>query len=89
MKTFFVVFGTVFVAELGDKTQLATFLFASQKGMNKVIVFLGAALALTTTSLIGVALGDYVAKFVSPNLMKTIGGILFIILGIFMIARIY
>ncbi len=89
MKTFFVVFGTVFVAELGDKTQLATFLFASQKGMNKVIVFLGAALALTTTSLIGVALGDYVAKFVSPNLMKTIGGILFIILGILMVAKVY
>ncbi len=89
MKTFFVVFGTVFVAELGDKTQIATFLFASQKGMNKVIVFLGAALALTTTSLIGVALGDYVAKFVSPNLMKTIGGILFIILGILMVAKVY
>ena len=89
MKAFLVVFGTVFIAELGDKTQIATFLFASQNSMNKFIVFLGASLALTTTSLIGVALGDYVAKFVSPNLIETIGGILFIILGIFMIAKIY
>ncbi len=89
MKAFLIVFGTVFIAELGDKTQIATILFASQKGMNKFIVFLGAALALTTTSLIGVALGDYVAKFVSPNLMKTIGGILFIILGVLIVAKIY
>jgi len=89
MRAFLIVFSTVFVAELGDKTQIATFLFASQRGMNKFIVFLGAALALTTTSLIGVALGDYVAKFVSPNLMKTIGGILFIILGILMVSKIY
>ena len=89
MKAFLVVFGTVFVAELGDKTQIATFLFASQKGVSRLIVFLGAALALTTTSLIAVILGDYMSKFLSPDLIKTIGGILFIILGILMVSKIY
>ena len=46
LKTLFTVFGAVFVAELGDKTQLATLLFAADKDVNRWIVFLGASLAL-------------------------------------------
>jgi putative Ca2+/H+ antiporter (TMEM165/GDT1 family) len=82
---FFMVFGAVFLAELGDKTQIATFLFASRDGANKLTVFLAAALALVLTSLIAVVLGDYISKLISPELIKIIGGIVFIILGIFMV----
>jgi putative Ca2+/H+ antiporter (TMEM165/GDT1 family) len=87
MRGFLIVFGSVFLVELGDKTQIATFLFASQKGINRLVVFLGASLALVTTSFIAVVLGDYISKLVSPDLMKTLGGILFIILGILMVAK--
>ena len=52
-KTLAVVFGTVFLAELGDKTQVATILFASDKEVSKWLVFVGASLALIATSAIG------------------------------------
>ena len=52
LKVLFVVFGTVFLAELGDKTQLATVLFASKPSVSLVTVFVGASLALILSSLI-------------------------------------
>ena len=55
------VFTSVFIAELGDKTQLATMLFASDKETSKLTVFLGAAAALIVTSAIGVAAGSVVS----------------------------
>ena len=51
------VFTSVFIAELGDKTQLATMLFASDKDTSKLTIFLGAAAALVVTSAIGVVAG--------------------------------
>ena len=45
-KLLFTIFAAVFVAELGDKTQLATMLFAADKEVNRLTVFLGASLAL-------------------------------------------
>lgn len=53
-KVFATIFITVFIAELGDKTQLATLLFASDKEVSKMTVFIGASLALVTASAIGV-----------------------------------
>ncbi len=86
MKMFFMLFGAVFLAELGDKTQIVTFLFASNNGANKLTVFLGAALALISTLAIAVIFGDYLSKFLSPQLIETINGIAFIILGVFMVS---
>ena len=61
------VFGTVFVAELGDKTQLATLLYAADAHSPKFTVFAGSAAALVLTSAIGVAAGTFISQHVSPQ----------------------
>jgi putative Ca2+/H+ antiporter (TMEM165/GDT1 family) len=61
------VFVSVFIAELGDKTQLATMLFASDKGVSRLTVFAGAAVALVLSSAIGVAAGALLSQYVSPR----------------------
>lgn len=81
MKVFIMAFVTIFLAELGDKTQIATLLFASNKNHSKLIVFLGAALALVSTSAIGVLLGSTLAHFIDERTLKIIGGIGFLIVG--------
>ena len=79
------VFGVVFLAELGDKTQLATILFSAKSPESLVTVFLGASLALVATSAIGVAAGALVAQHVSPKLLSYIAGAGFVIIGIWTI----
>ncbi len=81
-KIFLTVFATVFVAELGDKTQLATLLFAADKEVGKWLVFIGASLALIATSAIGVLAGGLVAQYVSPRMLQIVAGIGFIAIGI-------
>ena len=76
------VFASVFIAELGDKTQLATLLFASDKDVSKMTIFLGAALALVVTSAIGVAAGSIVSQYVSAKQLQYVAGIGFIAIGI-------
>lgn len=85
MKTFFIVFVSIFLAELGDKTQLATLLFASEKNINKYVVFLGAALALTTTSAVGVLVGDALSNYINQRYLNYAAGIGFIAIGIFLL----
>ncbi len=85
MKTFFIVFVSIFLAELGDKTQLATLLFASEKNINKYVVFLGAVLALTTTSAIGVLAGDMLSNYINQRYLNYAAGISFIAIGIFLL----
>lgn len=81
------VFATVFIAELGDKTQLATLLFAADKEVNKWLVFVGAALALIATSAIGVAAGSLVAELLSPKLLSLVAGVGFIVIGAWTLLR--
>lgn len=73
-------FVTVFLAELGDKTQLATLLLSAQSG-RPLLVFLGSALALIASSLVGVLLGRWLAAFISPQRLELIAGVLMLILG--------
>jgi putative Ca2+/H+ antiporter (TMEM165/GDT1 family) len=80
-KTFATVFVTVFLAELGDKTQLATLLFASKSPSTLWTIFLGAALALVLTSAIGVAAGAALSEFMNPKYLSYIAGIGFIVIG--------
>jgi len=76
------VFGTVFVAELGDKTQLATLLFAADKQTDKWMVFLGASLALVATSALGVLGGGLVAQYISERALHILAGVGFITIGV-------
>lgn len=76
------VFATVFLAELGDKTQLATLLFASDQKVNPWTVFIGASLALVLTSAIGVLAGTLLARHVNPHQLQTLAGVGFIAIGI-------
>ena len=85
LKVLFVVFGTVFLAELGDKTQLATVLFASKPSVSLVTVFIGASLALILSSAIAVAAGSVISHYVDPRYLSYIAGAGFIIIGIWTI----
>jgi len=76
------VFVAVFIAELGDKTQLATMLFAADKEVSKWTVFIGASLALIVASGIGVLAGGLISQYVSEKHLHIIAGIGFILIGI-------
>ncbi|HFD88085.1 MAG TPA: TMEM165/GDT1 family protein [Gammaproteobacteria bacterium] len=82
------VFVTVFIAELGDKTQLATLLFASDKDVSKWLVFFGASAALIATSAIGVLLGGTISQFVGERALNWVAGIGFIVIGAWTIWKI-
>jgi putative Ca2+/H+ antiporter (TMEM165/GDT1 family) len=83
-KVLLTTFATIFLAELGDKTQLATFAFSAET-KSRVSVFIGSAGALVLTSLLGVLLGAAISKLIPPNFLKMGAGVLFVILGIWMI----
>ena len=82
LRAFFSVFLTVFIAEIGDKTQLATMLFAAEAKVNKWTIFAGAAAALVLAAAIGVLVGAQLERFISPRTLKMIAGIGFIAIGI-------
>lgn len=81
------IFTSVFIAELGDKTQLATMLFASDKDTSKLTVFLGASLALIVTSAIGVLAGSVISQYVSEKTLHYLAGVGFISIGIWTLAK--
>ena len=81
LKLFSTVFVTIFVAELGDKTQLATLLYAADASHPKLTVFLAAAAALVLTSALGVAGGALLSQLVSPRVLQWVAGIGFIAIG--------
>jgi len=81
IKLFLTTFGLVFLAELGDKTQLATFCFSADCD-SKVSVFLGSAGALVLSSLIAVVFGAAVSRVVPANYIKIGAGIFFVLVGV-------
>jgi putative Ca2+/H+ antiporter (TMEM165/GDT1 family) len=87
LKLLATVFATVFVAELGDKTQLATLLYAADAHSPKLTVFVGSAAALVLTSAIGVAAGTFVSQHVSPQVLSWVAGAGFIAIGLWTIVR--
>ena len=80
-KILLTVFITIFVAELGDKTQLATMLFAADKEVNRITIFIGASLALIGTSAIGVLMGGIISDYISAKYLQYIAGTGFILIG--------
>jgi len=85
MKALMLVFLSVFVAELGDKTQLATLLFATDPGLSRVGVFLAASVALVFSSLLAVLLGTQISQLVSPKTLRVIAGLGFTVIGLWML----
>ena len=79
----FTTFTTVFLAELGDKTQIATLLLTTQSNM-PLIVFIGSATALICSSLIGVILGRWLAKIVPSQRIEYAAGLLMIGIGLYL-----
>jgi putative Ca2+/H+ antiporter (TMEM165/GDT1 family) len=87
LKLFATVFASVFVAELGDKTQLATVLFASEGHHPKLTVFLGAASALVATSAIGVLAGALISDSLNERVLHWAAGLGFIAIGAWVLWR--
>lgn len=84
---FATIFASVFVAELGDKTQLSTLLFASDARHSRLLVFLAASLALVCTSALGVLAGALLGKSLSPALLRYVSGIGFVAIGLYTLLR--
>jgi putative Ca2+/H+ antiporter (TMEM165/GDT1 family) len=82
LKTFAAIFGTVFLAELGDKTQLATMLFAANRQTTALGVFVAASLALVLSSAIAVAAGATLAQHVNPRHLTIAAGVGFVAIGL-------
>lgn len=78
---FFVTFGTVFLSELGDKSQLATLSISSNSKALRY-VFIGSASALLLSSLIGVLLGDSMAEIIPTKFLKAIAAAIFAFMAI-------
>ena len=79
-------FSTIFLAELGDKTQLATLIISAQSG-RPLIVFIGASLALISTSLLGVLIGRWIANNLPRQKFTVVSGIVMLSLGIYLVTQ--
>lgn len=86
LKLFASTFAAIFLAEIGDKTQLATLSFATG-GRSRWMVFLGAALALVCATAIAVLVGEGLTKLVPPVWLHRGAGVLFVVLGVVMLVH--
>lgn len=75
------IFATVLFAELGDKTQLATLLFAADPQVNRFGVFFASAGALVLSSLLAVLVGGQLPAFISPRILRIVAGLGFLAIG--------
>ena len=81
LSIFFTTFTTIFIAELGDKTQIATLMLSAESG-KPVIVFLGSSVALISSSIVGVLIGKWLSKKISPSNFALFTGTLMILISI-------
>lgn len=82
-KVFLTIFGVVFLAELGDKTQLATMLFAADKEVSKYMVFFAASAALIAATAAGVLAGSLLSQYINEKYLHYMAGIGFICVGVY------
>ena len=80
---FITTFTTIFIAELGDKTQIATLMLSAESG-KPIIVFLGSSLALISSSIVGVIIGKWLSKKISPSKFALLTGALMMIVSLFL-----
>lgn len=81
LKLFLTVAATVFLAELGDKTQLATMLFSAREDASRLTVFFAACVALIAASGIGVLAGGLVSQYIEPAMLSRVAGVGFLLIG--------
>jgi len=79
-------FSTIFLAELGDKTQLATLMLSAQSG-RPLIIFIAAALALISTSLLGVLIGQWISNNLPRQSFTVVSGIIMLSLGLYLVTQ--
>ena len=79
-------FSTIFLAELADKTQLATLMLSAQSG-RPLIIFIGAALALITTSILGVLIGRWIANNLPKQRFTVLSGVIMLSLGTYLVTQ--
>ncbi|HYN25700.1 MAG TPA: TMEM165/GDT1 family protein [Pyrinomonadaceae bacterium] len=84
-RVFLTTFGVIFLAEMGDKTQLAAMTMSAQS-KRPWSVFIGAALALTAVSAIGVLVGSVVGDYVPVIWVKRVAAVAFIVIGVLILA---
>lgn len=82
-----IVFGTVFLAELGDKTQLATLLFAAKNPGSKWVVFAAAAAALIIAAGLAVLAGSFIAQHLNTRWLTRLAGAGFVVIGLWTLWR--
>jgi len=80
-KVFLTTFGVVFLAELGDKTQLTALALTSGNPQASWAVFLGSALALCSTSALAVVGGSFLSRFVPERYIYLASGVFFLLMG--------
>tara|TARA_Y100000991_G_scaffold183949_1_gene147612 strand:- start:383 stop:709 length:327 start_codon:yes stop_codon:yes gene_type:complete len=83
LSIFITTFTTIFIAELGDKTQIATLMLSAESG-KPIIVFLGSSLALISSSVVGVLIGKWLSKKISPKNFALFTGALMLIVSLFL-----
>ena len=83
LSIFITTFTTIFIAELGDKTQIATLMLSAESG-KPIVVFLGSSLALISSSVVGVLIGKWLSKNISPSKFALFTGALMIIISVFL-----
>lgn len=84
LREFFTAFITIFLAEIGDKTQLATLLMTAES-QSPWVVFAGAAAALLCTSLLGVLVGRWLARRLSPQTLQTATGVGMLLIAVLLL----
>lgn len=87
IKSFLLVFISVFLAELGDKTQLAVFSYSSLDKLSKLNVFIAASLALMLSTGIAIYAASWIQRYVSVQLIENGAGVLFVAIGAWMLIR--
>ena len=83
LSIFITTFTTIFIDELGDKTQIATLMLSAESG-KPIIVFLGSSLALISSSIVGVLIGKWVSKKITPSKFALFTGALMILISLFL-----
>ena len=83
LSIFITSFTAIFIAELGDKTQIATLMLSAESG-KPIVVFLGSSIALISSSIVGVLIGKWLSKKISPSKFALFTGALMILISIFL-----